>query len=54
MDEAVAAQSYDTVQKAICAVLGLIGATVVVTFFKSAKARRLAKKQAKKLARLYK
>lgn len=53
MDEAVAAQSYDTVQKAICGVLGVVGAAMVVAFFKSAKARRLAKKQAKKLARRY-
>lgn len=53
MDEAVAAQDYSTVQKAVCGALGFIGAAMVVTFFKSAKARHLAKKQAKKLARLY-
>ena len=44
---------YSTVQKAVCGALGVIGAAMVVTFFKSAKARRIAKKQAKKLARLY-
>lgn len=49
-DDFVADEDYSTVQKAVC---GVIGAAMVVTFFKSAKARRIAKKQAKKLARLY-
>ncbi|MEE0435852.1 MAG: hypothetical protein UDB11_10720 [Peptococcaceae bacterium] len=53
MDEAVAAQDYTTVQKAVTGALAVISAAMVVTFFKSAKARRLAKKQAKKLARFH-
>lgn len=54
-DDFVADEDYSTVQKAVCGALGVIGAAaaMVVTFFKSAKARRIAKKQAKKLARLY-
>ena len=52
-DDFVADEDYSTVQKAVCGALGVIGAAMVVTFFKSAKARRIAKKQDKKLARLY-
>lgn len=51
MDEAVAAMDYSSVQKAICGAMAFIGAAMALTFCKSAKARRIAKKQAKKLAR---
>ena len=49
-DEITADEDYSTVQKAIC---GAMGVAMVVSFCKSAKARRIAKKQAKKLARRY-
>lgn len=51
MDEAVANSDYDSVKKAVGGALAFIGAAMAVTFCKSAKARRIAKKQAKKLAR---
>ncbi|MDO4281684.1 MAG: hypothetical protein Q4C56_08640 [Peptococcaceae bacterium] len=53
MDEAVANQDYSEVWTAIAGVFALIGVTVLFTGCKSAKARRLAKKQAKKLARRF-
>ena len=53
MDDALVEQDYSTVQKAIAGAMAAIGVTLVLTFFKSAKARHLAKKQAKKLAHLY-
>lgn len=52
-DEITADEDYSTVQKAICGAMGIIGVAMVVSFCKSAKARRIAKKQAKKLARRY-
>ena len=52
-DDAVLITDDFVADEAVCGALGVIGAAMVVTFFKSAKARRIAKKQAKKLARLY-
>ena len=51
-DDAVAAEDYSTVKKAVCGAMAAISGIMMLTFVKSAKARHLAKKQAKRLARL--
>ena len=52
-DDFVADEDYSTVQKAVCGALGVIGAAMVVTFFKERQSTPHREKRPKKLARLY-
>lgn len=52
MDEAVLEQSYLPICKAVTVALAVIGLILLSAFFKSEKARKLAKKQAAKAAKM--
>lgn len=51
MDEAVVEESYLPICKAVCGALCVIGLIMLGAFFRSEKARKLAKKQAAKAAK---